>query len=427
MLKPARLGSHILRFALAALALFFCFKLTVNSAKTGYSRLLTTLTIINSTVDTADEAIRLAPGDPEAHYTRALTLVNAGRLQDAVAELRVAIKLRPHHYYEWLDLGITLDRLNDTEGARAALNEAIHLAPAFSQPRWQLGSFLFREGKYDEAFVELRLGAKNNPPLFESLLALAWVAADGDVARMDLLLQPANTHNHLALANYLTRQGQGTAAAHHIAEAGKPVEERDRALLAATMKELVASKQFKDAYLAWSATHEVASAGGGDHLAQILNGNFSEPISQNDPGFGWQLPAASNLSVSLDPSGPVPDSRSIRLEFGGDQPYGNQFLSQLVLVQAATQYSLKFAAKTEGLVTGGPPVIVVLDAGTDRVLGQSSPIPAGTSDWKDSKVDFSSAADTTATVICLRRLGCAQSPCPAFGKLWLSKFSLVRR
>src|SRR6266480_328790 len=169
----------ILRLALALLGLFCCYRLIVGSAKVGYSRLLSTLSIVQSGIEPANAAVRLTPNDPEAHYTLALALINYERLPEAVVELRQAIRLRPYHYYEWLDLGLTLDRLNDQEGALAALKESIRLAPSFAQPHWQLGSFYYRQGRYQEAFADLRLGAKSNPNLSEALLALAWVAADG--------------------------------------------------------------------------------------------------------------------------------------------------------------------------------------------------------------------------------------------------------
>src|SRR5947209_5386282 len=103
----------VLRVSLALLGLYCCYCLVVSSAVTGLSRLLSTTAIIQSKVGPADIAVSLTPSDPEAYYTRALSLVNLDRLSDAVADLREATRLRPHHYYEWLDLGVTLDRLGD--------------------------------------------------------------------------------------------------------------------------------------------------------------------------------------------------------------------------------------------------------------------------------------------------------------------------
>src|SRR5437588_11973727 len=121
---------QVLRFSLVLLGLFCCYRLIVGAATAGLSRLLQTTSIIQSKVQPADIAVRLTPGDPEARYTRGLALVNLGRLDEAVAELRQATLLRPHYYYEWLDLGVTLDRLGDQTGADAAIRESVRLAPS---------------------------------------------------------------------------------------------------------------------------------------------------------------------------------------------------------------------------------------------------------------------------------------------------------
>src|SRR5437763_1843450 len=88
------------------LALFVFYLLITDSSRSGFSRFLSLLAIIQARVEPADLAVTVTPKDPEAHYTRALSLVNLGRLDEALEELREATRLRPHHYYEWLDLGV---------------------------------------------------------------------------------------------------------------------------------------------------------------------------------------------------------------------------------------------------------------------------------------------------------------------------------
>src|SRR6266567_228681 len=73
----------ILRITLAVLALFCCYRLSVSSANSGYSRLLSMFSIISTQVEPSDIAVKVAPNDPEAHYTRALELVNFDRLEEA--------------------------------------------------------------------------------------------------------------------------------------------------------------------------------------------------------------------------------------------------------------------------------------------------------------------------------------------------------
>ncbi len=149
---------------------------------------------------------------------------------------------------------------------------------------------------------------------------------------------------------------------------------------------------------------------------------------QDDPGFGWQLLAVPNVSASIDPSGPSPATRSIRLQFEGDNPLDSQLLDQLILVEPNSRYSLSFVARAENLVSGGPPVILVLvgSGKATRILSQSEPLSTGTNGWTPDKVDFSTDENTSAVKVSLQRLPCKQSPCPIFGMLWLSRFSLAK-
>src|SRR2546430_12449574 len=138
---------RLLTVSLALVGLFCCYCLIASSATAGISRFLQFTAIVQSTMGPVDLAVRLTPSDPEAHYTRALELVNFEPLEDAASELQEATRLRPHYYYEWLDLGVTLDRLGNETAAESAIRESIHLAPYFAQPRWQLGNLLYRQGK----------------------------------------------------------------------------------------------------------------------------------------------------------------------------------------------------------------------------------------------------------------------------------------
>jgi hypothetical protein len=419
--KPGFNWQPILRVAIAVVGLFCCYRLILDSATTGLSRLYTTLSIIEFQVEPADRAVTLTPTDPEAHYTRALALVNSERLQEAAAELRQSIQLRPHHYYEWLDLGVTLDRLGDPEGALVAFKESIRLAPSFAQPRWQLGNFLFRQGKYQDAFAELRLGVKSNPSLSYGLLDLAWAATDGDVSTMRVLVAPDTSSAHFALANYLAHHGKAEDAAREARQAGVPRGEADELSLQQIIATLLHDKHFYEARDAWTITHNAAVGEGNE----ILNGDFADPIAQNDPGFGWQFTPVASVSVSIDRSGPVLGTRSISLDLNGEVNPASQLLYQLVLVQPKTRYSLSFMARTQELVSGGPPIIAVYDANNDKILGQVVE-STGTNDWKAGQVDFITDPETRTIRLVVQRAACSESPCPIFGKLWLGRFALIK-
>src|SRR5438132_8058225 len=94
--KPYWQWGFIVRLVFGLVALLCCYRLVIASGRSGAARFLNMLSIIQSSVEPADRAITVSPDDPEAHYTRALALVNVERLNEAVGELQQAIKLRPH-------------------------------------------------------------------------------------------------------------------------------------------------------------------------------------------------------------------------------------------------------------------------------------------------------------------------------------------
>ena len=408
-------------FAGILLLIFSCF-LIRDSASAGFSRFFSMLAIIESSVSPADEAVRLAPNDPEAHYTRGLGLVNAGRLDEALTELREAIRLRPSHYYEWLDLGVTLDRSGDQAEAESSLKTSINLAPSFAQPHWQLGNLLFRDERYPQAFDELRKGARSNSNLTAGLLQLAWVAAKGEVGNFLSFAHPETKRNYIDVANFLASQGNGRAAVEQARKAGDPGTEEERNLLKQTVVRLLLARDFAAAFDLWQLTH--AGDGADRASGRIINGDFINPVLRDDPGFGWQLPEVANVSFSIDPNGPTPDTRSLRLEFVGDNAPLTPLLNQIVLVQPGKRYSLNFKARTEDLVTGGPPVVAVfsLNSQPPKILNMSTPLTSAGS-WNGYHFEFW-AETTSAVLFTVERQQCSQTPCPAFGKLWLGKFNL---
>jgi hypothetical protein len=271
----------------------------------------------------------------------------------------------------------------------------------------------------------LRLAARSNPKLFEALLDLAWVVGDGEVPVMERLLKPQDAPSKLTLAKYLAKRGKGSDAARQVRETGSTHDEAESAVMRQIIETLLITKQFSEAYETWALTH-TSAASSGNGTPRFLNADFVDPIAQNDPGFGWQLSPSTTVLVSIDPAGPVPGTRSICVNFNGESDPGTQLLYQIILVQPKTSYSLSFTARTDDIVSGGPPAVTVIDTSNGKALGQSNSIPTGTSAWKQNEVNFSTEEQTRAIIVSLQRFSCSQQPCPIFGRLWVSRFSLSK-
>ena len=64
----------LMRVALSILAITACLFLIQASARFGFARLLSRYVEVTNAIPVADEAVRLAPSDPETHRARAAVL-----------------------------------------------------------------------------------------------------------------------------------------------------------------------------------------------------------------------------------------------------------------------------------------------------------------------------------------------------------------
>ena len=375
-----------------------------------------------NTLPAADMALRTSPSDPEAHLARGIVLAEVGQLDEAIAEFRNAIALRPGHYKSWLRLGSALDQNGEQEASLQAFNEAVRLAPNYAQPRWELGNALFRMGRMDEAFREMRQGVTGDPALLPLMIDYAWVAFQGDAGKVKEVVRPDTPQAKVALARYFARKGNSTDAIELFNQAGQVADTERRALLS----ELLASKKFDEAYKVWASGSGEATA---SPSGSLIDGGFEKGISTGAVGFGWIIPSTlSNVEVSLDTAERRGGDKSLTFIWSGNSDPLTPVLSQLVLVEPNARYRLHFVVRTKEIKTGGPPLISVTDAsGKDaKALAKSPVFPSETSPWQEYTVDFSTEGETRAVLISLLRQNCTGSPCPAFGQVWLDDFSLQK-
>lgn len=372
----------------------------------------------------------MTPGDAQAHVSRADTLSISDVLsvrQEAARSYLDSVKLRPRDYALWGSLGQALDEVGKEEEALRALAEAVRLAPHYARPRWQLGNFLLRHGAEREAFDQLRLAARSDPARFPNLLDLAWRFYDGDSARLELAVRPETKAERLTLARFYIKQGRAGEALRQYQEIGGAVaaDER-RAMLSA----LLAAGEFAGAYQVWSLSRAAETGAAESRPGQINDGGFESEVRLNEPGFGWQIgPAGETAAISLDAQEVGEGRRSLRIDFKGASAPAVPLLSQLVLVEGGRLYRLTFVARTQDLVTGGPPVVAVSDASAPErpALAQTEDLKKGHEGWQKFTTEFTPPQTTRALFISLRRRNCAGAgPCPAFGHLWLDGFSLMR-
>lgn len=415
--KPVSAGPRLPRFVLSGLIILGLAMTVVYSARVAIARIY--VKYGETIVDPAplQNAIALTPNDAEAHFIRGELLNYVTQSTEALKDLELAASLRPRDYVLWLELGMTRDQLGDQAGALVCLNEAIRLAPYYAQPLWQRGNLLFRQGKYDEAFADLRQAATSNPEFLPALIDLAWESSRKDAALTEQLVQVRSDKEHFVLALFFARQGKANEAVIQYRGAGSVTVEQRRDLV----KALLSGQAIAQAYEVWG------SKSGSSGIESFYDGGFESALSRDEAGFGWRVVVGQpGVNLSMDGNQPQAGLRSLRIDFNGHTAPAVELVSQLIPVEPSIRYRVNFSARTKDIVTGGPLVVIVKDAANQQLLNRSAPLPASTNGWLNSSVEFTTGPVSNAIVIALRRENCSSEPCPIFGSLNLDSFSLEK-
>src|ERR1700676_1879681 len=114
-----------------------------------------------------EKVVRLAPNAPEGHNSLGWVLLKTGNQDEAVAQLRAALKLNPDFVEAHINLANALAARRDIEGAiEAAINEsriAVKLAPSNSEAHRTLGRLLSFQQNVTGAISELRRAVELDP------------------------------------------------------------------------------------------------------------------------------------------------------------------------------------------------------------------------------------------------------------------------
>jgi tetratricopeptide (TPR) repeat protein len=111
------------------------------------------------------EAIRLRPAHALAHNNLGAALVKQGKWAEAIPELREAIRLQPDLALAHDNLGAAPQGQGKLAEAIAASREAIRLQPDLALAHANLGAALVKQGKWAEAIPELREAIRLQPDL----------------------------------------------------------------------------------------------------------------------------------------------------------------------------------------------------------------------------------------------------------------------
>ena len=376
-------------------------------------------------VELAQTAVSLAPSDPLTHWRLAnLTqLKSPANINDAIPQYEHAVSLSPNDYRFWMTLGIALEQAGHTEQAKAALQRAVSLAPAYAQSHWYLGNLLLRSGSYDEAFVELNIASTANyelRPQFYTMLSAIY-GSDFEAATKAIGDKPGPRAD---FALYLMKRGKFEDGLRLWSTLSPAQRAENKAIADLIISLLIQAQQYYQALEIWN---DVApSPQSRAAIGRILDGGF-EDLSGYGPEmvFAWQVKTPPQLQISVDPSIAHSGRRSLRIVFQVRSSLTSLGTTQLIPVAPNTQYEFEFYSKSQNLESGSTPFVEITDAATAKALVTSDSAPNGNSNWQRVGVTFKTPADCWAITVALKRGVCPDTDlCPIFGTLWYDDFNL---
>ena len=98
-----------------------------------------------------EEALTLNPGDLEAMNLQAISLRQAGRIQEAVSIYNLILQIRPDFSEALYNLGVALGELGQLEEAEKVYLRAIRANPELASAYNNLGDLYLKQGRLDEA------------------------------------------------------------------------------------------------------------------------------------------------------------------------------------------------------------------------------------------------------------------------------------
>src|SRR6266446_619126 len=107
-----------------------------------------------------------------------LTLAEQGKLDEAIATLREAVRLRPDFAQVQHNLGVALAHHGQPEEAIACFRQALHSKPDYAEACYNLGNVLAEHKKRDEAVAAYRRALQIKPDYFDAYNNLGLLLLD---------------------------------------------------------------------------------------------------------------------------------------------------------------------------------------------------------------------------------------------------------
>jgi tetratricopeptide (TPR) repeat protein len=374
-------------------------------------------------VDSLTEA---APDDPNVrllagvYYERTFDVADLDR---SLSEYQRAADLDPSNYNLWLAVAQAKNRTGDVQGAEAAFQRSLGLAPNYADVQWAYGNFLFRQGRGNEGFPLIQRAAYGNADLAAPAVAIVTQISGGDITKVHELLGNDAVVN-AALAQICISQKKFDEAVR--AWAAIPSDLR-RGKYRDTGQQLVSNALGLHTYRAAAiiAADLAGDEWTGSAVGQVMNGGFENGVKLRNAGtFEWQIGDAADPQIGLNEVQKHSGRYALTMVYNSVLSIGFRDVSQLVPIEPAAHYRLDVWYRSN-LKTEGKFQWQVLDAATNKVLATTSEMTPS-DNWTAVSASFGVPADIDGIKLMLVRSGCTSAACPASGTIAFDDISISR-
>lgn len=375
-------------------------------------------------VQIADLALSLAPSNPVASKLRG-QIGEDSASADRRTTVEIAeetVRLAPNDYRWRVELARVLAQDDQNQRAEDEFKRAVDLAPSYAMVRWHYGNFLLRRERIDEAFAQLKIAAGGNGFYRDQVFSLAWDYFGKDVSRLENLTTE-NSQSRTHLAYFFASRGRAEDALRN----WNLLSDEDKATNAAFLK-VMSQGVFEQKYFPQALEFEKQL--GLDEEVQveaITNASFEKILNSEDKSrFTWQVARnIPKIEIATDQNVKHSGNRSLRVTFRGfDRPELNN-LSQIVVIAPQKKYRLRFWLRTENLKSAGTPLLDIISANDNKPIARSQPFQTGSNDWQEITLDFTTPENCNAIVVRTIRQYCGEN-CPVTGTFWYDDFELQK-
>jgi tetratricopeptide (TPR) repeat protein len=373
----------------------------------------------------ADDALRLAPADPQASSLRA-EIGNDPSSEDTRTAVEIAeqtVRLSPFDCRWRTALARNLADEGRILDAEEQFKRAIELAPTYADVRWYYGNFLLRQGRGDEAVGQFKIAAADDPEYRRQVLALVWDYSVHDAAVLESVAGEG-VDNISQLTFFLASHGRGSDAVRNWNRLTE-VEKATRSNIALNIAQGLIDQHMYRSALEFSRQ---IGADTYSRVEAITNGSFETSIDAGaDSHFNWRISRNDpKLEIATDDKVRHERTRSLRMTFRGTAKPNLFNAVQTVAVVPGAKYRLTFWLRTENLKAPAGPLVDVSTGDESTNLGRTQPFANGTNDWRLMTIDLNIPADADGIEIRTVRQPCGGDDCPISGIVWYDDFILTR-